>query len=242
MGFLKRWSSNLSSMGDSATSNEKASVSTPDSLRSSFDEPPTLPPVELVGYSPSTHQRLLTPELAGDIRGLVPTRLGLYSQWTLVYSLEQHGASLATLYALSQPPTDRRCGFVLVVRDMAGGVFGAYANEPYKPTREGRRFAGNGECFLWKAGPGSSGDVSDDTGDGLRFQAFPHTGVNDFNIYCTQRFLSMGGGDGHYGLWLDDNLDHGVSSRCLTYGNEPLSASPGGKFRIQAVELWRIGG
>lgn len=46
--------------------------------------------------------------------------------------------------------------------------------------------------------------------------------------------------DGHYGLWLDDNLEHGVSAPCPTFGNEPLS-DDGTKFEVMGVELWYIG-
>lgn len=46
--------------------------------------------------------------------------------------------------------------------------------------------------------------------------------------------------DGHYGLWLDDNLEHGVSATCPTFGNEPLS-DDGKKFEVMGVELWYIG-
>lgn len=46
--------------------------------------------------------------------------------------------------------------------------------------------------------------------------------------------------DGHYGLWLDDNLENGVSSTCPTFGNEPLS-DEGSKFEVLGVELWYIG-
>lgn len=46
--------------------------------------------------------------------------------------------------------------------------------------------------------------------------------------------------DGHYGLWLDDNLDKGISSTCLTFGNEPLSEE-GTKFEVMGVELWYLG-
>lgn len=46
--------------------------------------------------------------------------------------------------------------------------------------------------------------------------------------------------DGHYGLWLDDNLEKGISSPCLTFGNEPLS-DEGNKFDVLGVELWYLG-
>jgi hypothetical protein len=46
--------------------------------------------------------------------------------------------------------------------------------------------------------------------------------------------------DGHYGLWLDDNLENGVSDPCPTFGNESLSEQ-GSKFDVMGVEIWYIG-
>lgn len=74
----------------------------------------------------------------------------------------------------------------------------------------------------------------------IRFKAFPYSGVNDYMIFCEQGFLSVGGGDGHYGLWLDDSFERGISSACLTFGNEPLSEE-GEKFSILGVEVWSVG-
>jgi hypothetical protein len=59
-------------------------------------------------------------------------------------------------------------------------------------------------------------------------------------MLCDPTFLSVGGGDGHYGLWLDDTFEKGISSHCLTFGNEPLSEE-GEKFWVVGVELWSIG-
>jgi hypothetical protein len=80
------------------------------------------------------------------------------------------------------------------------------------------------------------------TPDRIRFKAFPYSGINDFMIYCTPSYLSVGGGDGHYGLWLDDQLDNGISQTCPTFGNEPLSEeAEGGKFEVLGVEVWYVG-
>jgi hypothetical protein len=64
--------------------------------------------------------------------------------------------------------------------------------------------------------------------------------MNDYMMLCEAGFLSVGGGDGHYGLWLDDSFEKGVSSSCPTFGNEPLS-DEGEKFDIIGVELWTLG-
>jgi hypothetical protein len=64
--------------------------------------------------------------------------------------------------------------------------------------------------------------------------------LNDFMIFCEPDFLSVGGGDGHYGLWLDDTLEKGISDTCPTFGNEPLSEE-GHHFNVLDVEIWYIG-
>lgn len=78
------------------------------------------------------------------------------------------------------------------------------------------------------------------TPDRIRFKAFPYSGINHFMIYCESSYLSVGGGDGHYGLWLDDQLEHGISDPCPTFGNEPLSEE-GHKFDVLGVEVWYVG-
>lgn len=78
------------------------------------------------------------------------------------------------------------------------------------------------------------------TPDRIRFKAFPYTGENDFLVFCQQDYISIGGGDGHYGLWFDHNLNKGVSDTCPTFGNEPLS-DEGSKFDVLGVEVWYIG-
>lgn len=86
--------------------------------------PPPLEPLELKGFREDTTQaaRLLTPAVAEEIRIMVPERQRIEEEWNLVYSLDQDGASLATLYEKSSPFTGTRNSFVLVVRDSYGGV------------------------------------------------------------------------------------------------------------------------
>ena len=86
--------------------------------------PPPLEPLVLHGFHGDTplSARLLTPTVAEEIRIMVPERLRIEDEWKLVYSLDQDGASLGTLYQKSDPFTGRRGGFVLVVRDSEGAV------------------------------------------------------------------------------------------------------------------------
>jgi len=281
-------------------------IYTPPYRTASPFQPPPLYPIALKGYNASTSPsaQLLSRALAEEIRLLVPPRLQLCEEWNLVYSLEQNGVSLGTLYKKCDELRGLRNGFVLVVKDGEGGVssptqaehvdridmnlanqnqklFGAYLTEAPHPSPH---YFGTGECFLWRAHiltstsapnlpPPPSSDTthavrsttiggalspsfsnpsqtptpnmpSFPTGtsspERIRFKAFPYSGVNDYMMLCEAGFLSVGGGDGHYGLWLDDTFEKGISSHCLTFGNEPLS-DEGEKFEILGVELWSIG-
>ncbi|KAI9045541.1 putative oxidative stress response protein Oxr1 [Aspergillus affinis] len=87
------------------------------------------------------------------------------------------------------------------------------------------------------SGGGASGAS---TPDRIRFKAFPYSGVNDYMMFCETGFLSLGGGDGRYGLWVDSSFEKGVSSACQTFGNEPLS-DEGDKFDVIGVEVWYVG-
>jgi hypothetical protein len=108
---------------------------------------PPLSPISLHGFSPSTHERVMSDKLAEEIRLMMPTRLQLQDRWDLVYSLEQHGVSLATLYARSKAFNSPQAGYVVVVRDRGDHVFGAYLTD-YPHVHP--HYYGTGECFLFK--------------------------------------------------------------------------------------------
>lgn len=86
--------------------------------------PPPLDPIILNGYKDNTpaSSRLLSNAVAEEIRNMVPERLRIVEDWNLVYSLEQDGSSLSTLYQKCRSYEGRRIGFVLVVQDQEGGV------------------------------------------------------------------------------------------------------------------------
>ncbi|ODV91159.1 hypothetical protein CANCADRAFT_117708 [Tortispora caseinolytica NRRL Y-17796] len=191
---------------------------------------PTLPPLTLHGITDET-PKVLTSELAEEIRQLVPSRLQMHSSWSLLYSLSRDGVSLSTLYAKSAPTSKMRAqnvrsGYILAVKDTSGNRFGCYLNEPPQIPPNGRYY-GNSECFLWL----------DDVND--VFKVFPYSGLNNYIAYGEADYLSIGGGDGKSGLWLNSDLSKGVSDQCLTFGNEPLSRQ-GSSFNILGVEVWIV--
>lgn len=87
-------------------------------------QPPPLEPLILKGFSTDTpvSARILTASIAEEIRIMVPERLRIEEDWQLAYSLDQDGASLATLYEKMHKFSEHRIGFVIAVKDKGGGV------------------------------------------------------------------------------------------------------------------------
>lgn len=108
----------------SSSNGEMNGVYTPPYRIASPMQPPPLYPLSLKGYSESTaaSAQLLSRTIAEEIRLLIPPRLQLCEEWNLVYSLDQDGVSLGTLYKKCDDLRGLRNGFVLVVRDGMGDV------------------------------------------------------------------------------------------------------------------------
>lgn len=68
-------------------------------------------------------------------------------------------------------------------------------------------------------------------------KCFHWTGNNQFFVDSAKEFISIGGGEGKSGLWLDNNLNHGRSQRCETFDNDLLSGE-GEEFRVQLIEVF----
>ncbi|KAI4145187.1 MAG: hypothetical protein L6R39_003904 [Caloplaca ligustica] len=98
-------------------------VYTPPHRTASPFQPLPLTPLTLNPVKASSSSVILTRALAEEIRLLVPPRLQLCEFWSLVYSLEEDGVSLTTLYNRCQSPSvPKGSSFVLVIKDAAGGV------------------------------------------------------------------------------------------------------------------------
>jgi len=184
--------------------------------------------VKLVGRKDITSP-VLTVELADMIRPHFPALARLPRSWSLLYSLDQHGISLKTLYSRCE---DHLSGMLLVMKDSDDAVFGAWMGEGIHPSKGS--YFGSGESFLWQL----------KSNNGLK--VFKWTGKNDYFALCESDYISFGGGEGRYGLYLDDTLSDGSSANCPTFDNEPLcSPGPrqGGSVRFECVglEVWGVG-
>ncbi|OCF44906.1 hypothetical protein I317_01185 [Kwoniella heveanensis CBS 569] len=169
---------------------------------------------------------------ADQLRQHIPPRQRLSSAWTLLFSLDQHGASLSTLYRLVEKfgQSHRTSGNILVVCDGEGNRFGVYLNESIV-KREGTYY-GSGESFLFKLSPTSE------------VKTFRWSGRNQYFALCENGFISFGGGAGTYGLLLDATFTHNSSATCPAYNNEVLSTSASvmstqaSPFTCIGLEVW----
>ncbi|KAF9523685.1 TLD-domain-containing protein [Crepidotus variabilis] len=194
---------------------------------------------------------VLTIELAAQLRAHMPALARLPKTWNLIYSLDQHGISLNTLYNQCETYSTRKPtlgevglskGMLLILKDAADEedeesrtLFGAWIADGLKPNK-GKGYAGGGESFLWKYSQ-------------KQLRVFKATGKNSYVALCEPDYISFGGGlsDGHYGLYLDDTLFEGSSAPCPTFDNEPLCSSPPSanrksvKFECVGLEVWGMG-
>ncbi|XP_034015571.1 nuclear receptor coactivator 7 [Thalassophryne amazonica] len=145
---------------------------------------------------------------------LPPTTV--FHTWHLAYSTSSHGSSLKSLYRRLSG-TD--APVLVVIKDAREEVFGAFLSHPLRPSD---KFYGTGETFLFMLHP--------------RFKCFRWTGENSFFIKGDLDSFAIGGGSGHFGLWLDENLYLGRSSPCYTFNNCCLSETP--DFRVLELEVW----
>ncbi|KTF90445.1 hypothetical protein cypCar_00031996 [Cyprinus carpio] len=122
---------------------------------------------------------------------------------------------------------------LMLIRTTDGEVCGAFLSTDWEERKRGGNklsFFGTGECFVFKMKPemeryewvvikhpelANASQAADDEPE--------QTGAND-----------NGGGEGN-ALYIDSELNHGRTERCLTFDNPPLCAE---SFQIALLEVW----
>ncbi|KAF9077813.1 TLD-domain-containing protein [Rhodocollybia butyracea] len=183
---------------------------------------------------------VLNVTLAEMIRAHLPALSRFPRAWNLLYSIDQHGISLHTLYDKCENQAHlktnsglvTKVGALVVIKDSEDAIFGAYIGDGLRKSM-GKGYYGSGESFLWRYVNGN-------------FQVFKWTGKNDYVALCEPEYLSFGGGDGVYGLYLNDTLFDGSSARCPTFDNDPLCSLGEKKgravsFECVGLEVWGLG-
>jgi len=173
--------------------------------------------VELKGRSKDT-LAVLNEDLAETLRCRLPNLLQEATSWKLLYSMDQHGATLTTLYRKIQGQGP--C--VMVLKNAEEEIFGAFVSEAFDPSN--KSFFGTPECFLWKV-------------DQDHFKKFSATHLNQYFMVAQSSFIAMGGGNnGNFGFYLDEDIQFGYSSVCDTFENDILTKQS--EFECYGCEIW----
>jgi len=97
-------------------------------------------------------------------------------EWKLLFTISHDGVSYQTFYNNLK----NRDNTVLLIKDLEGGIFGAYCTEEWKIRRH---FYGTGESFVFKF------DEEED------IRVFGYTGLNQKIQFSDENCLMIGGGD-----------------------------------------------
>ena len=177
--------------------------------------------------------------------------------WHLLFSTALDGTSL--LHLLRRAAGAGPC--LLLLRDDARRVFGAYVSELREPPKatggaagpEGHLFYGSGETFLLALGemklppvpervvtPPSAAPTSPKrAAGGTRCVAFSFGWRRERNRHFVRADadgLVVGAG-GHFGLSVDGSLSEGNTGCCETFGNPPLTRCAAPRSAVSDVPL-----
>ncbi|CAO0793073.1 unnamed protein product [Mucor circinelloides] len=190
----------------------------------STDEFDDMPAIHLIGRQFDIKTAVLTETIAEMVRPYIPRRFRIAQKWNLLYSLDQHGVSLATLYSCMKN-YEGPC--IMIIKDAENQIFGSYLSHPLSSQSH---YYGTGECFLWK--------LNQQQEQQPKIKVFPWTGKNDYMMLSDSDFIAIGGGDGKFGLWLNSELEKGYSNTCPTFDNEILALKP--EFQCMEMEVWGL--
>lgn len=174
----------------------------------------------------AAQSQILDELMIRQIMEILPPRAEGYP-WVSIYNSEKHGFSLTTLYRKMIEFDEDLSPVLLIVRDTREHVFGAVVSGAIRPSDH---YTGTGDsCLLWR--------FLGEAPHTRELRHFNWTGENQFFVNAAKDSLSIGAGGGHYGLWLDADLNHGRSQRCDTFDNEPLSGEKE-DFIVQFIEAF----
>uniref|UniRef100_A0A1I7VUQ9 Oxidation resistance protein 1 n=1 Tax=Loa loa TaxID=7209 RepID=A0A1I7VUQ9_LOALO len=175
----------------------------------------------------ATSSQILDEVMIRQMVDVLPARAAGYP-WINIYNSEKHGFSLHTFYRKMVDWDEEMSPILLIIRDCEKNVFGAVVSTTVRPSEH---FFGTGDsCFLYKY-------VNDFELNEKVLRIYSWSGLNQFFVKASMDSLSIGASGGHYGLWLDADLNHGRTQACETFQNEPL-AGESEDFAVQFVEAY----
>jgi len=164
---------------------------------------------------------IINNRMAEQIRTKIPHLYKEAIKWKLLYSIDQHGLSINTLY--SNIKNAGPC--VMAIKTENDEIFGAFTSEPFDPSIS-KRYYGSGLSFIWKLNEQGNIDF---------YQA--KTSNNQYYMLADKHFIAMGGGNGRFGFYLNENLIDGYISPCMTF-NYNSDIIENENFECCCLEIW----
>ncbi|OTF82174.1 hypothetical protein BLA29_007705 [Euroglyphus maynei] len=136
----------------------------------------------------------------------------------IAFCSDENGNSLRTFYSLcgDNEPT------IILIKTIKNQIFGAFCSSSWSKRLEGNnrgQFFGTGQTFLFSIYPRIV--KYDWVG---KFKNANHLSPSQqLFISAKNDSFSIGGGGGHFGIYIDENLSRGETHRCDTFENEPLT-------------------
>ncbi|XP_060065483.1 uncharacterized protein LOC132545832 [Ylistrum balloti] len=170
---------------------------------------------------------IFTQDMLYTVWSWLPPRFAV-CQPELLYTSEEHGTSLMTLYTRVEDhqPT------LIVIKTTNDEVFGAFCSTYWRDRKHSTKnlsYFGTGETFIFTLNP----KTQKYAWVGLQQEDIPNT-ANMF-LAGDNSMLTVGGGNGE-AIQLDANLHHCRTEKCDTFLNEPLC--PGQDFTCKVVEVY----
>jgi hypothetical protein len=160
----------------------------------------------------------------------LPSNLRMY-KWKRIFSIAKDGDLLFTML--------ERCSSfkntLVVLKTTKGNILGGFASEKWK-AQDGydkRSYFGTGVCFLFSDYPKNPNPRKE-----LSFHRW--SGVNDYCQICDPDSgkIAMGGGEGDFGLIIEDSFLRGSSGHCATFNNPSLVPGIDESFDILEFEVY----
>lgn len=178
-------------------------------------------------HNPSTNSSFISADMLYTIWTWLPPRFAV-CQPELLYTSEEHGTSLMTLYTRveSYQPT------LIFIKTTNDEMFGAFCSSYWRDRRQSSKnlsYFGTGETFLFTLSP----QKKKYEWVGLHEDEIPNTA--HMFLAGDNSVLTIGGGNGE-AIQLDANLLHCRSQHCDTFDNEPLCSNQ--DFTCKVVEVY----
>ena len=198
-------------------------------------------------YAPRLISDSMFQELVDDA---MPRNLRMY-KWKRIFSIARDGDAFITMI--------EKCSAykhtLIVIKTTKGHTLGGFASEPWK-NQDGfnkrHSYFGTGICFLFTdhlpEGSSDHGNSSNDDDrattddDKKQLVTYKWSGVNDYCQICDvdRRKIAMGGGEGDFGIIVEDSFLRGSSGHCGTFDNPPLIPGIDGTFDILGFEVYGL--